>query len=88
MLVWYYTIQTTDRFFILDFIDGEIVTKTFTNFSTDTEQTFQFTIINDEIVELKEHFGLIITASDPRVIIMEPLLLFSINDDESTCYMA
>ena len=64
-----------------------MVTKTFANFSTDTEKSFQLTIINDQIVELKERFDLIITASDPRVAIMEPLLLFIINDDESMCYM-
>ena len=71
----------------LDFIDGESVTRTFANYSSDTEKSFQFTIINDEIVELDELFDLVLTASDHRVVIKEPLLLFTINDDESmaTC---
>ena len=72
---------------VLDFIDSESVTRTFTNLTTDVEKTFQFTIINDQIVELKELFDLVITASDPRIVIKDPLLLFTINDDESmvTC---
>ena len=64
-------------------MDGETVTKQFTAGSTDTERTFEFTIINDKTVELDELFDLVITVSDPRVKIDRDVGYASISDDES-----
>ena len=68
---------------LLDYIDGETVTKTFTAKSTDTERTFKFTIIDDKIVELDELFDLIITVSEPRVVIERDVGYAVISEDES-----
>ena len=59
------------------------MTKTFTAESTDTKRKFEFTIINDKIVELDELFDLVITVSDPRVIIERDVGYAVISDDES-----
>ena len=59
------------------------MTKQFIAESTDTERTFEFTIINDKIVELDELFDLVITVSDPRVQIEHDVGFASISDDES-----
>ena len=68
---------------MLDYVNGQTVTKQFTAESTDTERTFEFTIINDKTVELDELFDLVITVSDPRVIIVNDVGYVSISDDES-----
>ena len=56
---------------------------TFIADTEETERTFEFTILNDKTVELDELFDLVITVSDPRVIINGDVGYVVISDDDS-----